>query len=564
MKKMFSKNLFIEGFLQLRGIGITLFIICVISAYIQPLLMWLNINKNMNYIVAPSLNDVSIWLTLYVLIAPILMSLILFSFLNKRKGSDFYHNLPQNRACIFTSFVLSILAWVFITIIAIVVINALTYSIFNLYYNLYYIPYLIFSFLAYATLITSAVLIAMSLTGTIITNLIVTGTILLLPQSIILIFSSTLNKLPIMANILTDGLGSNLNYNNIAEQTILSFFNLGASSNTFIPTVINTFILSILYLVIGGFLFNKRKSESTDKPFVNSNLQHAVRIAVTLPLALFIPCFIFSNMTFSTFNLYMGSFKFRPTSFILVALLSLLIYFLFELLISHNFKSLYRTIPFLLIIVVIDVLFGISMFICKDYVLSIKPSPAMISSVSFINERNGFYNGPDSYNNLKLEEIEYSDPVMLELISNTLNNDIYYIKNGTFEAKHIKPSALYVKIKLKDGRSIKRVINNMAINDSNIFFEHKLAYSENIATLNSYPPEQSIKIISVGPNKDFSEDELKNIWETYKSEYVMEKDYSSQNDKIELLVYGNIGINNYLNKYYITKDTPKTLKLINN
>jgi len=196
-KKYFDTKLYGNGLKQLRVSGIIIMILSLLGTALPALLMLLN-NKQQqalgNAAFYSSVSDMTVLLGFIMFLAPIVMCLVLFSFLNTRKGSDFYHSLPNNRFSVFFSFAAAILTWVFAAVILSLLVTSLFYIAFGAPFNAAILPCVLFTYIVGATLITAALLLAMSVTGTFITNISVFGLILFLPRLLSTLFSYVLTS----------------------------------------------------------------------------------------------------------------------------------------------------------------------------------------------------------------------------------------------------------------------------------------------------------------------------------------------------------------------------------
>jgi ABC-2 type transport system permease protein len=584
-KKIFDKKLYIEGIMQLRLIGIILFVLFFVGSALLPLGYWINqLNNVYEYVMVISIIETTPLLMAFIFIAPIIMCITLFSFLNKRNGSDFYHSVPNTRTSIYISYAASILTWVFATIIASVLISSLFFSSLGFIFNLSYIPYLIFTYLACAVLITGTMLVAMSITGTALTNITVMMLILFLPRLITTVFYYTLNNAIRIADVSAFGILFNVNYD-IPVKLILKFTGqsqtIGLMNDdslfTFIGGILYTFILGIIYLCLAGFLFKIRKSEAAGKSAPNNILQHIYRIAITLPITLIIPSSIVLAVN-------MGSWLHgNIVMLITIALISLFIYFMFELITTRNAKNMLKAAPIFLVIIALDIAFGFSVNSMKSSVLNVKPTVNDISSISFHNYLKPSANNNNSqktYMELTVDKSEYKDPIISNMIAKALSTEIDNVKNGKFMDYQIYATHFNATIKLKNGKTIQRYIF-MPLEDYDSISNLITKQNINNKYLYKLPPDDAIKIFVIGT---LNKEDSKKVWSSFKEEYsalslddvykyVGDGNLSYfQSNQVELQseiyqlknisITGNIGVNNFSSIYIISSKTPKTMQLV--
>ena len=115
----FNARIFGEGVRQLKTVGILFTVVMCLEALLIPIGMAISMQNDVNMtralVTLPGVHPLII-LPMYTL-APVGV-LILFSFLNKRRTSDFYHAIPVTRAALFFSLLAAVLLWVIVAILA--------------------------------------------------------------------------------------------------------------------------------------------------------------------------------------------------------------------------------------------------------------------------------------------------------------------------------------------------------------------------------------------------------------------------------------------------------------
>ena len=102
MKNIFSYKLYLQGLRKIRTAGVAMAVIIIV------LNAWIPIQCISRGGYRGSMTDVDAGMLapfgfLLMFFAPLLVY-NMFSFLNERKGSDFFHSLPQKRICTYLSF----------------------------------------------------------------------------------------------------------------------------------------------------------------------------------------------------------------------------------------------------------------------------------------------------------------------------------------------------------------------------------------------------------------------------------------------------------------------------
>lgn len=582
-KKIFDYKLYLEGLRQLRVPGIVLLSISVLLSAIMPIIAWMNQNENPSYQMSVSMLDTTPVLLGYMYLAPLILTMILFSFLNKRNGSDFYHSVPNKRLSIYLSFSAAIATITAGTIIITVLLTSVLWANSGVIFNTEYIPYLLLTYLASALLIQMIVQLAMSVTGTGMNNIIVSGLILFLPRMLGTVYSYTLMRSLSIININEFGIFGNSNYN-IPVKFALTLFGISSSAGvqdsdmfTFAGGIIYTFVLALIYLLLGALLFKSRRSEVAGKSAPNRTLQHIFRCAITIPVSLIIPCTIAASKS--------SDFIFGEDfgTFATVTVVCLIIYFLYEIITTKKIENLVRAIPVLLVVVVFDVIFGFSMVSARNNVLNTQPEAKEIEWVSFKNENtfeNYSSNQTKSYKALTTYKIQYKDTELLNIVSDNLKNTISIIKSGNSLGSQRKEDEgyIYTTIKLKNGKKIDRqiLLDSQNLNTVRNIKSRNKDYEKAVSSL---PDEKNIKSIEV---YGLSKDDSKKVWDVFKSEYSKlslenalfvsydnannVKSYSDLQSTISELntpisINGSYGVENYIGSFRLTALTPKAMQL---
>jgi ABC-2 type transport system permease protein len=578
-KKFFDKSLMVEGLSQLKLPGFIFLIISVLGSALPAIFGWINyhsacVREGFGSLAAQEakivyISGVTPILLPIIYLAPFVFCLTLFSFLNKRKGSDFYHSLSATRVNIFLSFTVSTFIWIAIIVLSSVLTASFIYAISGMTFNPVFIPYLIFTFFAAAILVTACMLFAMSITGTTLTNIIMFGMILFLPRFITtLSVQNMVNSYP----IISPDAGGIINVqNNIPVSFIFRNFLGYQFSNiqlyTSISAIIYTLILAIIYIAIACLLFNHRKSELAGSGAPSRVLQHIFRCIVTLPLALLIPLLI----TNSNYNNSSSFWRSNMPTIITIAIISIFIYFLYELLTTKSAKNMIRSAPVLIVVVAICAVFGLSLNYAKNSVLNFSPSSSEIESISVVQYDYNYSSRNINYSGLLQKDVQFNDDTTKNSVSKILSDNVSRLKSGTSLYNSGRATNYKVGIKLKNGKYAERILYADDNQSSDIQNSMK-ASSKYLNAITQLPPEEN------NVNVSYLSDQvsIKKLWDTFKSEYTT----LSENDKESIYSYtyryyngsdnykeisiasftvnGNIGIDNYTQEYPITLKMPKT------
>lgn len=443
MKRFFNAKLYFEGLKQLRLIGF----LALAAMEVITVLVLLGTAEPLPYI-----NELHITfldfnpslLGTFTLAAP-LMTLYLFSFLNKRNTSDFYHAIPVKRTAIFFSFFLAIVTWLAVLFI----ITTVTAGVFCLALgskvtvDVLSILLATCNLFAACLLVTASVAIAMSITGTVFTNILVSLMIIFVPRVLMLIVSqSVVSFVPIIPqNTLAAPLDTVYNV-----PFGVMFGLLDGSMNTaltFWQGGLYTTGLGLVYAAIAAVLFARRKSEAAGRSAPNRMLQAVYRLVIATVICL-PPCWAIVEEYLSDYSaglLYLINWY----------AVAVLVYFAYELITTRKWKNLLKAIPGLGILVAINVGIIVSSISICNYNLQFSPTPEQIASVSVINTDSGYLNALSSTVEIKNKDVKKT---VAEALEDTV---ALLMEKGSREYHRSELSRIRVKIRV-DGTTYDRYV----------------------------------------------------------------------------------------------------------
>lgn len=543
--KFFSPVLMLEGIKQTKVVGICFAVISVLASCGYPLLRLISyasmdydtLKAQPYFTIDIATFSMPIFLIQYIM--PIVMIFLLFNFMNIRKASDFYHSIPLSKTCVYLTYTVTALIW---SIVTVVVSTLLSFTIYALslktVINIEFVWPTIISSIILAMLVASIALLAKGLSGTIFTNIIITLIIMFLPRVIILLYTTAINTSVKITDVsfmsLTDI------YNNIIFAPFIynnSFLIEKTTPILNASTQWYSLILAIIYFVIGFFIHKFRKSESAGKSAAYKGVQPVVRILIgSIPLLLI------------SFSLACGLEVY--TEFWLIGILvSLLAYFLYELITTKSAKKLLISIPFYLIAILANAIFIIACVSERNFILNDIPEPSEISSVS-ISYNNDYLNIVyinDNYYKYKTKNIKFDDKELIKCMQSSLIETVEKVKEDNF-SKFYSENYIYYDVifHCSSGRDIKRRVYvniNKLGGSENLSLDsyiHKNKEYEN--AIYSLPTDKELKSINIDTsNIDFSKDELNELWKIYKEEF----NSASNEDKNMLSYRDNDIYNNY-------------------
>ncbi len=422
MKAIFSKKLYWEGFKKIKVVGIAFTAISAILCALIPFIQILDWYATDPLYREPSVVEPMFFalpvLFILMLASPIIV-LNMFSFLNKRSESDFYHAIPFKRSCVYISFMAAVLSW--LTLISLLSIGAAA-----IFWTIHpgatfaaSLPFILLGIcLLLAAMLSAITVVAMTLTGTIISNLLIACLMLAFIRAVGALFTVALGEvIPLLYIPLTPARFLELEY----SLPIAIFEALMTPTVLFnnASMIIYTLIVTLLLLVAGCFIYMFRKSEMATKSAPNKWLQHLYRCAIALPFALL-----------STMCVYLGEdFSF----FIVCAVITIIIYYLYELITTKRFKNLAKATPFLAVLVAGGLIFVGASELTKSVTLSYTPSAEDLTKISLIsNSESSLYYGMPTYESLKTKGISLDDPEALKIVADGLSDSVERIKNDTY------------------------------------------------------------------------------------------------------------------------------------
>ena len=579
--RFFNRGVYLDTLKRLKLVGIIMAVISVLPSLLMAFSLYMEktntvistatfdeMGSSPNVIVypttqvSPALEQAVPGLYIFMFIGALLLVYTAFSFLNKRNGSDFFHSMPCTRNCAYMSMGAAVISVIFATVTLSVLVTWLAYTVFGLVFIAGYVPLLIAAFFAGSTLVAAAATIAVCLTGTRLTNVTLTGIILFLPRMIIYIFTSLImTAYPVLVEqsfgwFMSIGINIPVSAFISSGTTIL----FGWQSYLNYTSALYTIILAIIYIILGGIAFGRRKSETAAKSAPSKLLQHVYRCLITLPVMLI---FLFARGREN-----------NTVTVVIFAAASLVVYFLYEIITTKTAKKLLRTLPAYGILIVFTALFGISANLSGNAMSSYVPDANDVGSISLTADAASYYYSggqQPSFNSLALKDAKLVNTRANELVVGALREGL---PNGTGEYG-LYHSRQVVTLNLKNGSKVTRAIaiTNRGYNEFGQILSSDQKFT---AALKKLPSDDETVSVTFGGN--LSEADNKELWKMFKEEAVTlpypEFAATSANDMdlfmehvsanwmnvTEIQVTGNVGRDRFDQRYILTTFTPKTLK----
>ena len=314
LMKLFNFN-YLKQNLKKSKVVLSIFIGLI--PILNTIILILNFNNNGNYVFG--FGEISIINFIGIYVLPVIVSVCLFNYIYKRNSVDFINSMPISRKSIFvTNTLFGILIF-----LVMLIVNLLLLGLFSTIFGIHIpiammIDYLWFWGIVYI-FVFSATNLAMTISGNAITQLVVTLLLIfLVPFShmFINVLSeyNTNNEIYFHCdneecipknyycyNDLECDINkmANIYETNLSKETKNSYtspfgfmYDLLFGDSTFINTIsiIKMVILSIIYIVLGYFLFIRRKMEVSETSFKNIHIHNIVKSLTLVPIVAF--CYI--------------------------------------------------------------------------------------------------------------------------------------------------------------------------------------------------------------------------------------------------------------------------------
>lgn len=428
-KTFFDLRLYADGVKQLKIMGILFALLTTVVAIVNPIMNQLDYLSYYSTLpdYAPTPDTMDYWgmnpliILLFCVYAPI-MTLYLFTFINKRESSDFYHAIPATRQCLFFSFFAAVMTWVLIITAVPTLICTTVYALLPHLYLINYtsILFTCFNCIAGALFIAGAVAIAMSVTGTVFTNLLVALILIFFPRMLLeLIVASIQSTFPLVNGL--DFAPIFASSYNVPVGFIFSIF-MGDNMNTPLTqwqSGVYTLVVGLIYMVLACVLFVRRRSESAGHSAPSRLLQGFYRFLI----GLVITCVA----TFGLFTLCIeGNSLDLPDlgTIVLLWLAAVGVALVFEVLCTRTFRGLAKkALHTTGLLIVANIVLFAGMYGLGKAMFLYRPDAEDITSVRILSDSDGYYysgNRPE-YFTAATSQVELTDPEIKKIVSRQLN-----------------------------------------------------------------------------------------------------------------------------------------------
>lgn len=411
-KKVFSFHMFLQTLKQTRLAGfIMMAVITLISVVpIISSLSYIKEYKQVNNVGGISGNYFLV--LVFIIVVPVI-SLIVWSFLNKRSSSDFYHSIPYTRLCIYLSKTAAILTWIAGILVVSYVSQAVLFMANRQYFNVDYATmFRMYLSIFICSLLCMAIInVSISITGNILSNICVTGLIMFLPRFIALMVT----KLTVFHGetymISNSGVGLLDSSNNMIVGWVFSVFDIYNGPSGIADMVLSltsnlyTLVLALIYIALGALLFVKRKSETAGKAANGKVLPMIIRTLIGFSIA-----FIGVMIAYTSID------NDETIAVIVMFIVSALVVFVYECIVSKKMNVIKQCIPSILLGYVLAVVIGTGANSFGKYEASYEPDASKLAYVS-IQSMDMYYASDNGYFSSISSKVQFTDEEILKYVS---------------------------------------------------------------------------------------------------------------------------------------------------
>lgn len=498
VKNIFSLKLYIEGLKKIKTAGIAAAITVIALNAIVPTVAIIDSNMSWPGMVRQT-EVVSVTrfapFNLAMMVFAAILVYAMFSFLNERNKCDFWHAIPQTRTCVYFSFTAAVWTWILGIIVASSLVNVILWA-FAKYYVITASSVLMSAgvyFLA-AVMMAAFMTLSMTVTGTTVSNLLIMALLMLFVR--------------VMGFLLTVGIEELLPILDVSRSIWRIFeieFCLPISllifeEETFSDGLLLGYSALVVAFVVaaGAFFYHRRKSEMATKSAPSTLAQHIYRCAVTLP-------FVFLMVILMVID------EAEAETLFIVLIVSLLVWTIYELMTTKKFKNVIRSLPVLIVPVLISLLLTGAMYTVRGVVLNNTPDADEIKGVTLATRKSS-----KTYEQLLVDDIIVENDQVNATVANALEETVRKVRE---ENRGYIGNSRHLIIHLKSGKALGRYVSMddktyALVRDG---FYQSEEYRAAILSLPSAKQITDINFSSIGANKNVEN----RLWASFVYEYSM-------------------------------------------
>lgn len=550
MKNFFSLKLYIEGLRKIKVAGVASAITVIALNALLPIIGIIESNM----VMPGQVRTVSTVETLLfapfgllMMVFAVVLTYAMFSYLNERSKSDFWHAIPDKRTCVYFSFIAAIYTWIAAILLVSGLVNLALWNIAK-YYTAGFLSFLgTFGmyFLA-ATMLVGFMTLAMTLTGTTVSNVLILALLFLFVRAVGGLFTACVYEVAPMFDISYSILRVfELDFF-LPFSLVGDLYSVGQTS-TFsdVPLILYSVATSLLLLGLGAVGYVRRKSEMATHSAPSKLVQHIYRVAVTLPFCLLLVYLLLEYVDASLVAI--------------MVIVILLVWVIFELMTTKKIKNVLKSLPVLVVPLVLSLLFTGAVFATRNAIWEDTPDADEIRGVSL----EGY--GNSTYERVMTSGIAVEDKELSHLVSEALESTVEVAKNTN---RDYIGSRRHVVIHLKSGRTMGRYVSmdDKAYTALLNGFYNSAEYRSAYLSMPTSKQIESIGFSNFGVNKQ----EAKRLWASYLQEYSQLSDeekyavksyrsydgitaeYLSYDEAVGYVyLYGQVGVQSFSSEYPI-------------
>lgn len=443
MKFAFNKAFYLDGLRRLRLVGYVFLAVCLLFGCL-PVLM------RADYPQLLGIQELAGVLGFFMYAGPVVLTFTAFSFLFRRSASDVYHALPLTRTGLYASIVASILTYVIGTILLTLLAVHLCLLLFGWPVDWGHFLPLLLSYSFGGMLVTACALVGVSAAGTRFSAFVVGGLLLFLPRCVLLLCMFVLDANAPMLIPSQSGILFDTSYNfpvylfiNGGFGYIFGSYFGGSAEQVFLSvgTKLYTLLLGLLYTALGGYIFHRRTSETAQLAAPGRRTQHLYRCLLALP-------FLLLMGVLGVNAYYDGGFSSIAAPFRVLAVVVLVIYFVYELITTRKWRNLLPTLYVLPIPIVVSLGLVLCTVLYGNVESHVLPAAEEIASIQIYSPRAY----TPSYQELAVEEVRFTDAELGRLAAEGLR----FTAGMEDSRQGARLNRMMLQLNLKNGRALHR------------------------------------------------------------------------------------------------------------
>lgn len=411
-KKIFSFHMFLQTLKQTRLAGFIMMVAITLISVV-PVISSIKYLEEYNQISNVSgVSDNYSLVLVFVLVVPVI-SFIIWSFLNRRSSSDFYHSIPYTRLCIYLSKTAAILTWIVGILVVSYASQAVLFIANKKHFNVdYAIMFRMYLAIFICSLLCMAIInVAASITGNILSNICVTGLIMFLPRFILVMITEMTVYHGETYMISNSGVGLLDSSNNMIIGWVFSVLGMNNGSSGITDMVLSvasnlyTLVLALIYIVLGAVLFVKRKSETAGKAANGKVLPMIIRTLIGFTIAFIAVVMAYTNEDSDV-----------TVAVVVLFIVSALVVFVYECIVSKKMNVIKQCVPSILLGYVLAAVIGTGANSFGKYEASYEPDDSKLSYVS-IETLDNYVSSDNEYFKAISSKVKFTDDEILKFVS---------------------------------------------------------------------------------------------------------------------------------------------------